>query len=122
VAKIGSMLGSAGVVVYDEDTCMVELARRIIAFYAHESCGWCIPCREGTTWLRKLLTRFHDGGARAEDVPLIHELSKNILGNTFCPLGDAAAMPTESIVRKWKSEFEEHLTGRCPFKSTMVNA
>ena len=122
VAKIGSMLGSAGVVVYDEDTCMVELARRIMAFYAHESCGWCIPCREGTTWLRKILTRFHDGGARAEDIPLMHELSKNILGHTFCPLGDAAAMPTESIVRKWRSEFEDHLSGRCPLKSTMVNA
>jgi NADH-quinone oxidoreductase subunit F len=116
VAKIGSMLGSAGVVVYDEDTCMVELARRIMAFYAHESCGWCIPCREGTTWLRKILTRFHEGGARSEDIPLIHELSKNMLGRTFCPLGDAAAMPTEAIVRKWRSEFEEHLSGRCPFQ------
>ena len=117
VAKIGSMLGSAGVVVYDEDTCMVEVARRIMAFYAHESCGWCIPCREGTTWLRKILTRFHEGAARREDIPLIHELSKNILGHTFCPLGDAAAMPTESIVRKWRSEFEDHLSGRCPFQS-----
>ena len=122
VAKIGSMLGSGGVVIYDEDTCMVEVARRIMAFYAHESCGWCIPCREGTTWLRKILTRFHDGGARAEDIPLIHELSKNMLGRTFCPLGDAAAMPTEAIVRKWRTEFEEHLSGRCPFKSTLVNA
>ena len=122
VAKIGSMLGSAGVVVYDEDTCMVELARRIIAFYAHESCGWCIPCREGTAWLRKVLTRFHDGAARSEDIPLIHELSKNILGHTFCPLGDAAAMPIESIVRKWRSEFEEHLSGKCPFRPALVNA
>jgi len=120
VAKIGSMLGSGGVVVYDEDTCMVEVARRIMAFYAHESCGWCIPCREGTAWLKKVLTRFHDGGGRAEDIPLIHELSKNMLGRTFCPLGDAAAMPTEAIVRKWRSEFEEHLSGRCPFKSTLV--
>ncbi len=120
VAKIGSMLGSAGVVVYDENTCMVELARRTMAFYAHESCGWCIPCREGTTWLKKILTRFHEGGARSEDIPLIHELSKNILGHTFCPLGDAAAMPTEAFVRKWRSEFEEHLTGRCPFKSTLA--
>jgi len=120
VAKIGSMLGSAGVVVYDENTCIVELARRIMAFYAHESCGWCIPCREGTTWLRKILTRFHEGGGRSEDIPLIHDLAKNMLGRTFCPLGDAAAMPTEAIVRKWRSEFEEHLSGRCPFKSTLV--
>jgi NADH-quinone oxidoreductase subunit F len=117
VAKAGSMLGSAGVVVYDETTCMVELARRIIAFYAHESCGWCIPCREGTTWLRKILTRFHDGGGRSEDIGLIGDLAKNMLGRTFCPLGDAAAMPISSIVQKWRPEFEEHLSGRCPFKS-----
>ncbi len=65
VAKAGSMLGSGGLVVIDEDTCMVDLARRIMHFYAHESCGWCIPCREGTGWLRKMLDRFHSGaGAR----------------------------------------------------------
>ena len=116
LAKAGSMLGSGGVVVLDEDTCMVDLARRIIQFYAHESCGWCIPCREGTAWLKKLLTRFHDGGGRSEDIPLIDELSKNMLGRTFCPLGDAAAMPTGAIVRKWRSEFEQHLSGRCPYK------
>src|SRR5580704_16728590 len=82
VAKIGSMLGSGGTVVMDEDTCMVDVARRIMHFYAHESCGWCIPCREGTAWLRKMLDRFHDGGGRAEDISLIDELSKNMLGRT----------------------------------------
>jgi NADH-quinone oxidoreductase subunit F len=116
VAKAGSMLGSGGTVVLDEDTCMVDFARRIMHFYAHESCGWCIPCREGTAWLRKLLDRFHDGGGRAEDIPLIDELSKNMLGRTFCPLGDAAAMPTISIVKKWRNEFEDHLRGDCPYK------
>ena len=65
VAKIGSMLGSGGVVILDEDTCMVKLAYRIMKFYAHESCGWCIPCREGTAWLKSLLGRFHSG-ARTE--------------------------------------------------------
>jgi NADH-quinone oxidoreductase subunit F len=122
VAKAGSMLGSGGVVVIDEDTCMVDVARRIIHFYAHESCGWCIPCREGTAWLRKLLDRFHDGGGRAEDIPLAGELAKNILGKTFCPLGDAAAMPIMSIVKKWQHEFEEHLSGRCPYKPADVFA
>ena len=116
VAKIGSMLGSGGTVIIDEDTCMVDLARRIMHFYAHESCGWCIPCREGTTWLRKMLDRFHEGGGRAEDIPLIDELSKNMLGRTFCPLGDAAAMPTISIVKKWRNEFEDHLHGKCAHK------
>ncbi|HSY59116.1 MAG TPA: NADH-quinone oxidoreductase subunit NuoF [Terriglobales bacterium] len=116
VAKAGSMLGSGGTVVLDEDTCMVDFARRIMHFYAHESCGWCIPCREGTAWLRQLLDRFHDGGGRAEDIPLIDELSKNMLGRTFCPLGDAAAMPTISIVKKWRNEFEDHLHGKCAYK------
>ena len=116
VAKIGSMLGSGGTVVIDEDTCMVDVARRIMHFYAHESCGWCIPCREGTTWLRKLLDRFHEGGGREEDIPLIDELSKNMLGRTFCPLGDAAALPTISIVKKWRKEFEDHLEGKCAYK------
>lgn len=116
VAKIGSMLGSGGTVVIDEDTCMVDVARRIMHFYAHESCGWCIPCREGTAWLRKVLDRFHEGYGQADDIPLVDELSKNMLGRTFCPLGDAAALPTISIVKKWRSEFEDHLHGKCAYK------
>jgi len=122
VAKAGSMLGSGGTVIIDEDTCMVDVARRIMHFYAHESCGWCIPCREGTTWLRKMLDRFHEGGGREEDIPLIDELSKNMLGRTFCPLGDAAALPTISIVKKWRNEFEDHLRGKCAYKAADVLA
>ena len=122
VAKAGSMLGSGGVVVIDEETCMVDVARRIMHFYAHESCGWCIPCREGTSWLRLMLDRFHEGGGRAEDIPLVGELAQNMLGRTFCPLGDAAALPTISIVKKWRNEFEEHLQGKCPYKPAEVLA
>jgi len=117
LAKAGSMLGSGGMVVMDEDTCMVDMARRIMHFYAHESCGWCIPCREGTAWLRKTLERFHAGLGRYEDIDLIADLAKNMLGRTFCPLGDAAAMPTISIMQKWRAEFEDHLRGRCAYKS-----
>jgi NADH-quinone oxidoreductase subunit F len=117
LAKAGSMLGSGGMVVMDEDTCMVDMARRIMQFYAHESCGWCIPCREGTIWLRKMLERFHAGLGRPEDIDLTGELAKNMLGRTFCPLGDAAALPTISIVKKWRNEFEDHLNGRCAYKS-----
>ena len=119
VAKAGSMLGSGGMVVIDEETCMVDFARRIMHFYAHESCGWCIPCREGTIWLRKMLERFHAGLGRREDIDIVGDLAKNMLGRTFCPLGDAAALPTISIVQKWRNEFEEHLTshGRCPYSS-----
>jgi NADH-quinone oxidoreductase subunit F len=116
VAKAKSMLGSGGVVVMDEDTCIVRAAMRIMKFYAHESCGWCIPCREGTTWLRKILVRFHEGRGEASDIPLIGELSKSMLGRTFCPLGDAAAMPTIAFVEKFRDEFEAHLGGTCPFE------
>ena len=114
-----SMLGSGGVVVMDEDTCMVKAALRIMRFYAHESCGWCIPCREGTTWLRKVLVRFHEGAGTRSDIDLLGDVSKNMLGRTFCPLGDAAALPTISIVEKFRDEFEAHLNGRpCPFEHT----
>jgi NADH-quinone oxidoreductase subunit F len=123
LAKAKSMLGSGGVVVMDENTCMVKAALRIMRFYAHESCGWCIPCREGTAWLKKILTRVHEGGGVASDVPLIRELAGNMLGRTFCPLGDAAAMPTLAFVEKFRDEFEAHLDGRpCPFESRVVTA
>jgi NADH-quinone oxidoreductase subunit F len=116
VAKAGSMLGSGGVVVIDETTCMVEFALRTISFYQHESCGWCIPCREGTDWLKKSLTRFHAGLGEAKDIDNIQYLAENMLGRTFCPLGDAAAMPTIAFVKKFRKEFEEHLGGKaCPF-------
>ena len=82
LSKAKSMLGSGGVVVMDETTCMVKAALRIMRFYAHESCGWCIPCREGTAWLRKLLQRFHDGLGQASDIGLIGDLAKNMLGRT----------------------------------------
>jgi len=115
--KAGSMLGSGGVVIVDDSTCMVKFALRIMKFYQHESCGWCIPCREGTDWLKKTLIRFHSGGGVQKDIDNILYLSQNMLGRTFCPLGDAAAMPTISIVKKFRKEFEDHLEGRpCPFE------
>ena len=109
LAKVGSMLGSGGMVVLDETTDMVRFALRIMKFYAHESCGWCIPCREGTTWLKKILQRFYDGQGRREDISMLGELSKNMLGRTFCALGDAAALPTISIVEKFTEDFEMYL-------------
>ncbi|HYP15402.1 MAG TPA: NADH-quinone oxidoreductase subunit NuoF [Bryobacteraceae bacterium] len=107
--KIKSMLGSGGVVVMDETTDMVRAALRIMKFYQHESCGWCIPCREGTTWLRKMLARFDEGHGTSRDIDLIGDVSKNMLGRTFCPLGDAAAMPTISFVEKFREDFEKKL-------------
>jgi NADH-quinone oxidoreductase subunit F len=110
LAKVGSMLGSGGMVVLDETTDMVKFALRIMRFYAHESCGWCIPCREGTTWLKKILERFNAGHGRHEDIAVLGEVSKNMLGRTFCALGDAAAMPTISIVEKFAEDFEKRLS------------
>jgi NADH-quinone oxidoreductase subunit F len=112
MGKAGSMLGSAGIVVIDDQTCMVEFALRTMQFYAHESCGWCIPCREGTDWLKKTLTRFHAGGGVEKDIDNIRYLAENMLGRTFCPLGDAAAMPTIAFVNKFRNEFIDHLNGK----------
>lgn len=125
MAKKKTMLGSGGVVIMDEDTCMVKVALRIMRFYAHESCGWCIPCREGTNWLRKILMRFHEGQGRRDDINLLGDISKNMFGRTFCPLGDAAAMPMMSIVEKFRDDFEAHLDGKpCPYEhaSQLVSA
>ena len=108
--KAKSMLGSGGVVVMDEKSDMVKAALRIMHFYQHESCGWCIPCREGTTWLKKLLTRLDAGRGTIGDVNLVGDVAKNMLGRTFCPLGDAAAMPTIAIVEKFRDEFEAKLS------------
>jgi NADH-quinone oxidoreductase subunit F len=107
-----SMLGSGGVIVMDEDTCMVKVGLRIMKFYAHESCGWCIPCREGTSWLTKILTRFYDGQGSRADIDLLGDISKNMLGRTFCPLGDAAALPMISLVEKFRDEFVDYLKGK----------
>ena len=120
VGKAGSMLGSGGVVVLDETVCMVEFALRTMQFYQHESCGWCIPCREGTDWLKKSLTRLHAGGAVDKDIDNIKYLAENMLGRTFCPLGDAAAMPTIGFVQKFRKEFEDHLDGKgCPYLTAL---
>jgi NADH-quinone oxidoreductase subunit F len=122
LAKLGSMLGSGGVIVIGEDTCMVKVALRIMKFYAHESCGWCIPCREGTSWLKTLLERFHSGGAMPEDPDTALDVAYNILGKTLCPLGDAAALPMISILKKFPQEFEEHWKlGYCPYEKKAVS-
>ena len=117
-----TMLGSGGVIVMDEDTCMVKVIGRIMRFYAHESCGWCIPCREGTNWLKQLLDRFNAGGGLPGDPDTALDVSYNILGKTLCPLGDAAALPTISVVKKFRHEFEEHLKlGYCPHEKKAVS-
>src|SRR6201992_710687 len=114
--KGGSMLGAGGVVVIDDQTCIVEFALRTISFYQHESCGWCIPWREGTDWVKKTMKRFPAGCGTAKDIDNIQYLADNMMGRTFCPLGDAAAMPTLGFVKKFRKEFEDHLDGKpCPY-------
>jgi NADH-quinone oxidoreductase subunit F len=112
IGKAGSMLGSGGVVVLDDQTCMVEFALRTISFYQHESCGWCIPCREGTDWLKKSISRVNAGFGEIKDIDNIQYIAENVMGRTFCPLGDAAAMPILGFVKKFRTEFEEHLNGQ----------
>jgi NADH-quinone oxidoreductase subunit F len=114
MAKLKTMAGSGGIVILDEDTNIVQLAMRTMKFYAHESCGWCIPCREGTIWLRKILTRFYEGAGRQEDIDLIGDLAKTMFGRTFCALGDAAAMPTMAFIDKFRDEFEAYLKATPP--------
>jgi len=118
VAKAGSLLGSCGVIVMDETTCMVRAMQIISHFYHDESCGQCTPCREGTGWLKDLLTRLEEGGARQHDVDLLLRVSDNMMGNTVCVLADAVAMPVISFVNKFRAEFEEHLRhGGCPWRA-----
>ena len=119
VAKAGSLLGSAGIIVMDDTTCMVRTLEAIARFYHHESCGQCTPCREGTGWLHKLLGHLEEGTGRAQDLDLLLDVSDNMMGNTVCVLADAAAMPTKSFVTKFRGEFIAHVeSGGCPFRAT----
>lgn len=117
LAKIGSMLGSAGVVVLDETVSIPEALLVLIRFYAHESCGQCTPCREGTAWLEQIVQRILDSKGRPGDLDNMLRVAKNIIGNTICPLGDAAALPVISYVTKFRSEFEEWVNRSRPVES-----
>ena len=112
MSKAGSMLGSGAVIVMDESVCMVKVTHRALKFFEHESCGKCVPCREGTEWLRKILERIENGRGRAGDVELLHDVADNISGKTFCPLGDGAAGVVSGMLKHFRSEFEEHVKER----------
>jgi NADH-quinone oxidoreductase subunit F len=109
VAKAGSMLGSAGVIVMDDSTCMVKAALRISQFYAEESCGQCTQCREGTEWLHRILKRLERGNGKRGDLELMLDICTAMKGRTICPLSDAAAMPIESYIQKFYDEFAAHI-------------
>jgi NADH-quinone oxidoreductase subunit F len=115
IAKAGSMLGSGAVIVMDETTDMVRVLQRISRFYFSESCGQCTPCREGTGWLYRMLTRIVEGRGRPEDLEQLDDVASKIEGRTICALGDAAAMPVRSFIKHYRHEFEHYIQhGRSP--------
>lgn len=104
-----SGLGTAAVIVMDKSTDIVKAIARLSEFYVHESCGQCTPCREGTTWLLKVMDRFVEGNARPEEIDSLWELSKQIEGHTICALGDAAAWPVQGLIRHFRPELEDRM-------------
>jgi NADH-quinone oxidoreductase subunit F len=116
IAAAGSLLGTGAIIVLDETDCIVEATRRLLAFYAHESCGKCTPCREGTWWVSRVLERIEAGYGRIEDLPLLDDLGQNILFRAFCALADGAVSPIQSSLRHFRDEYVRHIEGhRCPF-------
>ncbi len=114
VQRAGLLLGSAGIIVLDDTTCMVWLAANLLRFYRHESCGKCTPCREGTDWLLKILEKIERGDGRSADLDLLAGVAANIGGKTLCAFGDAAATPVLTTLQHFREEFEAHIReGRC---------
>jgi NADH-quinone oxidoreductase subunit F len=109
LAEAKSMLGSAAIIVIDEETSMLDVLALVTKFYSHESCGQCTPCRIGNSWINKIVKRILDGKGERDDLDKIMQLANNMLGKTLCPLGDAAAMPILSIIQKFRKELETHI-------------
>ncbi|WP_313156496.1 NADH-quinone oxidoreductase subunit NuoF [Sphingobacterium multivorum] len=107
--QTGTMLGSGGFIVFDEDQCVVRNTWNFARFYHHESCGQCSPCREGTGWMEKVLHKIESGHGSMSDIDLLWDVQRKIEGNTICPLGDAAAWPVAAAIRHFRDEFEWHI-------------
>ena len=105
----GSMMGSGGFIVLDEDQCVVRHTLTLARFYHHESCGQCSPCREGTGWMERVLQKIENGKGEMKDIDLLWDIQRRIEGNTICPLGDAAAWPVAAAIRHFRDEFEWHI-------------
>jgi NADH-quinone oxidoreductase subunit F len=112
MAKAGSMLGSGAIIVVDDSNKVVDVALKLAKFYRHESCGKCTPCREGTNWTVTMLERIDRGEATPMDLDIMASVQEQIIGNCLCVLGDAMAMPVGSMIKKFRSEFEEHIEMR----------
>lgn len=123
LAQAGSMLGTAGVTVMDDTSCMVRVAQNLAHFYRDESCGQCVQCREGTWWLEMMLTKIEKGQGSLEYIDTILDACHQMRGTTICALADGCAMPIDSIVRKFRDEFEQHVkTGKCPFENKYMGS
>jgi NADH-quinone oxidoreductase subunit F len=109
IAKVGSYLGSGGLIVMDDTTCMVRALQTLSRFYYAESCGQCTPCREGTGWLYKVISRIENGQGRPEDLELLDNMAGQIAGHTICAFGEAAAWPVQSFIKHFRDEFEHHI-------------
>jgi NADH-quinone oxidoreductase subunit F len=109
LVQVGSMLGTGAIIVMEEGTCMVEVTRRLMDFFAHESCGQCTPCRMGTWRLKEVLTRIVRGQGQPGDLDLLEELCAGIVGHTLCPMGDAAVNPVLSSLQHFRQEYEDHI-------------
>ncbi len=109
LAAAGSMLGSGGMIVMDDSVDMLWALTNLAHFYAHESCGQCTPCREGTGWTSKILNRFYRDGGTEEDMQLLNEIADNMQGKTICVLADALAMPVRSYLKKFPEDFRKHI-------------
>ncbi|NUR96010.1 MAG: NADH-quinone oxidoreductase subunit F, partial [Kribbellaceae bacterium] len=116
VGSVGSMLGTKALQIFDDSVCVVRAVLRWTEFYKHESCGKCTPCREGTWWLVQILERLEKGQGSSDDLDVLLDLSENILGRSFCALGDGATAPITSSIAHFKDEYLAHFeNGGCPF-------
>jgi NADH-quinone oxidoreductase subunit F len=121
IQAAGSLLGTAAVIVMSTDVCIVRACLNFTEFYAHESCGKCTPCREGTDWMRKILTRIERGQGREEDLDTLRDICDGIFGRSFCALGDGAVSPIVSGLQYFRDEFNQHVLDHgCPFEPTPV--
>ncbi|MCK5167965.1 MAG: SLBB domain-containing protein, partial [Rhodospirillaceae bacterium] len=120
--EVGSGLGTAAVIVMDKSTDIVRAITRLSAFYKHESCGQCTPCREGTGWMSRMMHRILEGDASVDEIDTLEEVSRQIEGHTICALGDAAAWPIQGLIKSFRSEMEAKILQKTGNNNSRDNA
>ena len=117
-----SGLGTAAVIVMDQSTDIIKAIARLSAFYKHESCGQCTPCREGTGWMMRVMNRLVTGDAEIEEIDMLHDVTKQVEGHTICALGDAAAWPIQGLIRHFRDEIEDRIKAKQTGRMSAVAA